>query len=77
MTMILAMFLGVFGIDEVVSGLAGATTIDGALLRIDAFLHSLGKDSGFVKDARGQDLRLGLSMCRLKDGRMQRDWFSG
>ncbi|MFB2763219.1 hypothetical protein, partial [Marinobacter shengliensis] len=41
MTMILAMFLGVFGIDEVVSGLAGATTIDGALLRIDAFLHSL------------------------------------
>ncbi|MFB2765670.1 hypothetical protein ACE05D_18950, partial [Marinobacter shengliensis] len=40
-------------------------------------VDSLGKDSGFVKDARGQDLRLGLSMCRLKDGRMQRDWFSG
>ncbi|PSF12084.1 TM2 domain-containing protein [Marinobacter shengliensis] len=89
-TMILAMFLGIFGIDRFYlgkwkSGIAKGLTlgglgiwwfIDGALLLMDAFLHSLGKDSGFVKDARGQDLRLGLSMYRLKDGRLQRDWFS-
>jgi len=81
-TLILAMFLGVFGIDRFYlgkwkSGIAKAVTlgglgiwwfIDGTLLLLDAFLHSLGKDSGFVKDARGQDLRLGLSMYRLKGG---------
>ncbi|MBS8239563.1 TM2 domain-containing protein [Marinobacter lipolyticus] len=88
--MILAMFLGIFGIDRFYlgkwkSGVAKGLTlgglglwwfIDGALLLLDAFLHSLGKDSGIVKDARGQDLRLGLSMYRLKDGRFHRDWFS-
>lgn len=88
--LILAMFLGIFGIDRFYlgkwkSGIAKGLTlgglgmwwfIDGGLLLLDAFLHSLGKDSGIVKDARGQDLRLGLSMFRLKGGRLQRDWFS-
>lgn len=88
--LILAMFLGIFGIDRFYlgkwkSGIAKGLTlgglgmwwfIDGVLLLPDAFLHSLGKDSGIVKDARGQDLRLGLSMFRLKGGRLQRDWFS-
>jgi hypothetical protein len=81
---------GIFGIDRFYlgkwkSGIAKGLTlgglgmwwfIDGVLLLLDAFLHSLGKDSGIVKDARGQDLRLGLSMFRLKGGRFQRDWFS-
>jgi TM2 domain-containing membrane protein YozV len=89
-TLVLAMFLGIFGVDRFYlgkwkTGIAKGLTIggfgiwwfiDGALVLIDAFLHSLGKDTGFVKDAHGQDLRLGLSMYRFKDGRIQRDWFS-
>lgn len=88
--MVFAMFLGIFGIDRFYlgkwkTGIAKGLTlgglglwwfIDSVLLLVDAFLHSLGKRSGFVKDASGQDLRLGLSMYRLKDGRLQRDWFS-
>jgi len=50
--------------------------IDGALLLIDAFLYSFGKDSGFVKDGSGNDLKYGLSMYRLKNGRLVRDWWS-
>jgi hypothetical protein len=45
------------------------------MLLVDAFLWSLGKQRGFVKDAKGQDLRYGLSMYRLHEGRLQRDWF--
>ncbi len=86
----LASVLGIFGMDRFYlgkwkSGIAKALTmggfgvwwfIDSAMVMTDAFLHSFGKDTGFVKDARGRDLRLGLSMYRIKDGRIQRDWFS-
>ena len=88
--MVFVMFLGIFGVDRFYlgkwkTGIAKGLTlgglglwwfIDSVLLLVDAFLHSLGKRSGFVKDASGQDLRLGLSMYRLKDGRLHRDWFS-
>lgn len=49
--------------------------IDTAMLMLDAFLWSLGKQGGFVKDAEGGDMRYGLSMYRLSGGRLQRDWF--
>ncbi len=91
LALFLAGFLGLFGADRFYlgkwkSGVGKALTfgglgiwwfIDCAAMLIDAFLHSLGRDSGFVKDARGLDLRYGLSMYRLKDGRLQRDWFTG
>lgn len=51
--------------------------IDGAVLMVDAFLWSLGKQTGFTKDAAGHDLRYGLSLYRLRGGRLQKDWFSG
>ncbi|MDY6930225.1 MAG: TM2 domain-containing protein [Pseudomonadota bacterium] len=89
LALVLGMVLGLFGADRFYlgkwkSGVAKALTfgglgiwwfIDGAMLLIDAFLHSLGRDVGFVKDANGQDLRYGLSMYRIKDGGLQRDWF--
>ncbi len=50
--------------------------VDNALLLFDAFAYSLGKDTGLVKDASGNDLRFGLSMYRYKGGKFQRDWFS-
>ena len=49
--------------------------IDAAMLMLDAFLWSFGKQGGFVKDAQGRELRYGLSMYRLSEGRLQRDWF--
>lgn len=89
LALILGGLLGFFGADRFYlgkwkSGVAKALTlgglgiwwfIDNAMMLMDAFLFSLGKDSGFVKDAKGNDLRYGLSMYRLKDGRLQRDWF--
>lgn len=50
--------------------------VDGAMLLIDAFLYSCGKDTGMVKDGKGNELRLGLSGYRYKNGSMQKDWFS-
>ena len=50
--------------------------IDLALLLIDAFLYSLGKDKGFIKDAQKNDLRHGLSAYRLKNGKFEKDWFA-
>ncbi len=50
--------------------------VDGCMLLVDAFLWSVGKQSGFVKDAKGQDLLYGLSMYRLQGGRLQKDWFN-
>lgn len=50
---------------------------DAAMLGTDAFLYSFGKDSGFVKDGDGRDLKHGLSLFRWKDGKVQQDWFAG
>lgn len=50
--------------------------IDAALLLVDAFLYSVGKDRGFVKDKRGQDLKYGLSAYRFKNGSFRQDWFA-
>ena len=85
----LSMMLGFFGADRfylgkhktgalklvTFGGLGLWWFIDAVMLLLDAFLWSLGRQQGFVKDAKGQDLRYGLSMFRLKDGRLQRDWF--
>ncbi|TGN38504.1 TM2 domain-containing protein [Marinobacter confluentis] len=48
---------------------------DNAAMLIDAFLHSFGRDTGFVKDSQGQDLNYGLSFWRIKNGQLVRDWF--
>ncbi|ACA86519.1 TM2 domain-containing protein [Shewanella woodyi] len=47
---------------------------DGAVLLLDAFAYSLGKDTGFRKDSRGNDLKHGLSMFRRKNGEWVKDW---
>ncbi|MCL7945937.1 TM2 domain-containing protein [Marinobacter sp. ATCH36] len=49
--------------------------LDSALLGIDAFLHTFGRDTGFVKDSQGRDLNYGLSFWRIKNGQIVRDWF--
>lgn len=86
--LILSMFLGWLGLDRFyldkwITGILKTITlgglgiwwfIDASLLLIDAFLHSLGRDTGFIKDATGRDLNYGLSMYRLKRGHLQRDW---
>lgn len=87
--LILAMMLGVLGADRfylgkyktgalkliTFGGLGIWWFIDAAMLMLDAFLWSLGKQGGFVKDAEGGDMRYGLSMYRFSEGRLQRDWF--
>ncbi|WP_198651219.1 TM2 domain-containing protein [Salinicola sp. CPA57] len=87
--LILSMFLGVFGVDRFYlgkwkSGLLKALTlgglflwwfIDGAMLLFDAFFYSLGKEKGMMKDAKGRELKYGLSMYRFKNGRFEQDWF--
>lgn len=89
--LVLAMMLGFFGADRFYLGKRKSAAlklisfgglgmwwfIDSALIMVDAFLWSLGKQTGFVKDASGQDLRYGLSLYRLRGGRLERDWFSG
>ena len=88
--LLLGMFVGVLGADRFFlgkwkSGIVKAITfggigiwwfIDNALLLFDAFAYSLGKDTGVVKDAKGKELKYGLSMYRYKDGKFQKDWFS-
>ncbi|WP_106420576.1 TM2 domain-containing protein [Salinicola tamaricis] len=87
--LILSMWFGVFGIDRFYlgkwkTGILKALTLGGlfiwwfidcAVLLFDAFLFSLGKERGMVKDAKGKELKYGLSMYRLKNGRFERDWF--
>ncbi|TCV96775.1 cytochrome c oxidase assembly factor Coa1 family protein [Biostraticola tofi] len=88
--LLLAVFLGIFGIDRfylgktktailkliTLGGLGIWWFIDSALLLIDAFLYSLGKERGFIKDKNGQELRFGLSAYRCKNGVFAQDWFT-
>lgn len=89
LALLLGMTLGIVGVDrfylgKVKTGIFKAITlgglglwwfIDNALLLIDAFLYSLGKDSGIVKDALGNELKHGLSFYRYKKGKFEQDWF--
>lgn len=50
---------------------------DAAMLGVDAFLFTFGKDTGFVKDGNGRDLAHGMSLFRFKDGKVVQDWFAG
>lgn len=84
----LGMFFGFFGADRFYLGknktailkvitLGGVGLwwlFDNALLLTDAFLYSFGKDTGFVKDAAGNELKYGFSMYRYKNGSFERDW---
>lgn len=86
----LSLFFGFLGLDrfylgKIKTGILKLITlggfgiwwfIDAALLLLDAFLYSLGKERGFVKDKRGQDLKYGLSAYRFKDGAFRQDWFT-
>lgn len=85
----LSMLLGLFGADrfylgKTVSGFLKCLTlgglgfwwfIDGTLLLIDAFLYSLGRDKGFVKDKYGNELKYGIALYRFKHGVIVKDWF--
>lgn len=85
----LALFFGFLGLDrfylgKIKTGILKLITlggfgiwwcIDATLLLLDAFLYSCGKDRGFVKDKRGQDLKYGLSAYRFKGGKFRQDWF--
>lgn len=82
-------FLGLLGADRFYlgkwkTGLLKAVTLggvgiwwflDSVLLCTDAFLHTFGRDTGFVKDSQGRDLNYGLSFWRIKNGQVVRDWF--
>ncbi|GLQ76114.1 TM2 domain-containing protein [Vibrio penaeicida] len=86
--LVLGMFLGVLGADRfylgkkksailkmvTLGGLGLWWFIDNAMLMIDAFLYTLGKDTGMVKDASGNHLKYGLSLYRYKNGQFERDW---
>ncbi|ELW1645475.1 cytochrome c oxidase assembly factor Coa1 family protein [Enterobacter oligotrophicus] len=90
LAMLLAFFFGFLGLDrfylgKIKTGILKIITlggfgiwwfIDATLLLLDAFLYSLGKDHGFVKDKLGQDLKYGLSAYRFKAGAFHKDWFA-
>lgn len=90
LALVLAMFFGFLALDrfylgKIKSGFLKLVTIGGfgiwwfidvAMLLMDAFFYSLGREGGFVKDKRGQDLRYGLSAYRMKSGSWQQDWFT-
>ncbi|MDL0433354.1 TM2 domain-containing protein [Marinobacter sp. TBZ242] len=89
LALFLSGFFGLLGVDRFYlgkwkTGLLKAATLggvgiwwflDSVLLGTDAFLHTFGRDTGFVKDSRGQDLNYGLSFWRIKNGQIVRDWF--
>ena len=88
LALVLAMLFGFIGADRfylgkiksaifkvvTLGGLGIWWFIDFAMLGIDAFLYSLGKDTGVVKDASGNELKYGFSLYRYKEGKFVRDW---
>jgi len=88
LALLFGMFLGFLGVDRFYlgkykTGVLKAITFgglglwwffDNAALLFDAFCYSLGKDSGFIKDGAGNDLKYGLSMYRYKNGEFVKDW---
>ncbi|MGR7483751.1 cytochrome c oxidase assembly factor Coa1 family protein [Klebsiella aerogenes] len=90
LALFLAFFFGFLGLDrfylgKIKTGILKLITlggfgiwwsIDAVLLLLDAFLYSLGRERGFVKDKRGQDLKYGLSAYRFKEGKFRQDWFA-
>ena len=88
LALILGLFLGFFGADRfylgkkksaifkaiTLGGLGLWWFIDIAMLAIDAFMFSFGKDTGMVKDSSGNELKYGFSLYRYKEGKFVRDW---
>jgi len=89
--LLIATFVGIFGLDRIYLGkyksgiIKGLTLgglgiwwfIDTAMIAIDAFSYTFfGKDHGLVKDATGNELRYGFALYRRKDGQWVKDWFS-
>ena len=87
--LLLSMFFGFLGADRFYlgkwkTGILKAVTFGGLgiwwfleaiILGIDAFLHTYGKETGFIKDANGNDLKYGLAMMyRFKNWKIVRDW---
>ncbi len=86
--LLLSFFFGIFGVDRFylgkkksgffklvsLGGLGLWWFFDAALILFDAFRYSLGFENGFVKDGQGLQLKYGLSLYRLKDGKIIRDW---
>lgn len=87
----LSLFLGLLGADRfylgkrktgilkalTIGGLGIWWVVDSALLGLDALLYTFGRNTGFVKDSKNRDLVHGIALYRLKDGRLERDWFAG
>ncbi|WP_110685687.1 TM2 domain-containing protein [Salinicola aestuarinus] len=89
LALILSMGFGFLGLDRfylgkwksalfkviTIGGLGLWWFIDATILLVDAFLYSLGKQKGMMKDSQGRELKYGLSLYRLHNGSFEQDWF--